>query len=126
MPVRGRRPQRVGVRIREEISSLLLSEVRDPRVGFVTVTEVRVTPDLREARVFVSVLGPEEQRAESLEALRTASSFLRRELSHRLELKRVPELRFELDRSADYAEHIEELIRQNPPSAENEPEEKEE
>ncbi len=126
MPVRGRRPQRVGVRIREEISSLLLSEVRDPRVGFVTVTEVRVTPDLREARVFVSVLGPEEQRAESLEALRAASSFLRRELSHRLELKRVPELRFELDRSADYAEHIEELIRQNPPSAENEPEEKEE
>ncbi len=126
MPVRGRRPQRVGVRIREEISSLLLSEVRDPRVGFVTVTEVRVTPDLREARVFVSVLGPEEQRAESLQTLQTASSFLRRELSHRLELKRVPELRFELDRSADYAEHIEELIRQNPPSAENEPEEEEE
>ncbi len=126
MQARGRRPQRVGVRIREELGSLLLSGVRDPRVGFATITEVRVTPDLREARVFVSVLGAEDQRAESLEALRAASSFLRRELSHRLDLRRVPELRFELDRSADYAEHIEELMRQNPPSAENEPEKKEE
>ena len=115
MTVRGRRPHRVGERIREELSSLLVSEMRDPRIGFVTVTEVRVTPDLREARLFISVMGSEKEQSESLEALQVARGFLRRELSQRLQLRRVPELRFELDRTAEYAEHIEKLIRESAP-----------
>ncbi|MFQ5816714.1 MAG: 30S ribosome-binding factor RbfA [Terriglobia bacterium] len=110
MTVPGRRPQRVGEQIREEISSLLLRELKDPRIGFATVTAVRVSPDLRHARVYVSVLGSAEQRQESLRGLEAASSFLRRELSHRLRMHHVPALRFELDTTLEQGARIEELL----------------
>lgn len=112
MSIPGRRPQRVGEQIREEISSLLLGELKDPRLGFVTVTAVRVTPDLREARIYVSVLGRGEERQQSLRALEAASSFLRRQLAQRLRMRRVPALRFEFDTSIERGARIEELLQQ--------------
>ena len=115
MTTQGRRPHRVGERIREELSRVMISDLRDPRLGFVTVTEVRMTSDLREARIYVSVMGDDQQQSDSLKALEAAGGFLRRELSHRMQLRRVPSLRFELDHSSVYAEHIEKLLRQNPP-----------
>ncbi|MFQ5925827.1 MAG: 30S ribosome-binding factor RbfA [Terriglobia bacterium] len=110
MTIPGRRPQRVGEQIREEISNLLLRGLKDPRIGFATVTAVRVSPDLRHACVYISVLGSAEQRQESLRGLEAASSFLRRELSHRLRLHHVPALRFELDTSCERGARIEELL----------------
>ncbi len=115
MTTQGRRPHRVGERIREELSKMMISDLRDPRLGFVTVTEVRMTSDLREARIYVSVMGDDQQQSDSLKALEAAAGFLRRELSHRMQLRRVPSLRFELDHSSVYAERIEKLLRQNPP-----------
>lgn len=110
MTIPGRRPQRVGEQIREEISSLLVSGLKDPRIGFATVTGVRVSADLRHAQVYVSILGSAEQRQESLRRLEAASAFLRRELAHRLRIRHVPELRFELDTSVEYGARIEELL----------------
>ncbi|MFQ5927889.1 MAG: 30S ribosome-binding factor RbfA [Terriglobia bacterium] len=110
MTVPGRRPQRLGEQIREEISLLLLSELRDPRIGFATITSVRVTPDLRQARVYVSVLGSPDEQQQTLEGFRAARSFIRRELAHRLNIRRTPELSFTLDRSAEQAARIEELL----------------
>lgn len=108
----GRRPQRLGEQLREEISNLLVSELKDPRIGFATVTAVRVSPDLRQALIYVSILGSVEQREESLRGLAAASSFLRRELGRRLRIRRVPTLQFELDSSAEYGARIEELLQE--------------
>ena len=112
MTAPGRRPQRVGEQIREELSALLVSGLRDPRIGFTTITEVSVSPDLRQARIFLSVMGSAEEQEKSLEAFGTARSFIRRELAHRLKLRRIPELLFELDRTAEYADHINHLLQQ--------------
>lgn len=113
MTVPGRRPQRLGEQIREEISLLLLSGLKDPRIGFATITAVRVTPDLRQAWVYVSVLGSTDEQQKTLEGFRAARSYIRRELAHRLNIRRTPDLSFELDRSAEQAARIEELLRQS-------------
>ncbi|MBI2955739.1 MAG: 30S ribosome-binding factor RbfA [Acidobacteria bacterium] len=112
MTVPGRRPQRVGQRILEEISELLAGELKDPRIGFATITGVRVTPDLRQAFVFVSVLGSADEQRQTLEGLCAAKAFIRHELAERLQIRRVPELSFTLDRGPERAAHIEELLRQ--------------
>lgn len=112
MTVPGRRPQRLAEQIREEIGGLVLSGLKDPRIGFATITEVRLTPDLRLARVLVSVLGTAEEQEETLEGFRAAASFIRRELGQRLKMRRVPELEFRLDRTEEQAARIEELLRQ--------------
>ncbi len=113
MTVPGRRPQRVGEQIREEISTLAAGELKDPRIGLATVTEVRVTPDLRQAWVFVSVLGEREEKQATLEGFRAAKRYIRRELAHRLNLRRIPELTFELDQTAERGARIEELLRES-------------
>ncbi len=106
-----RRTGRVGDLIRAELSDLLLRHVRDPRVRLVSVTDVEVSPDLRHAVVKVSVLGEEEQRLETVEALRHARGYLRTELARRLRMMRVtPELIFELDRGAEYSQRISEIL----------------
>lgn len=106
-----RRSDRVGDLIRAELSDLLLREVKDPRVKLASVTEVDVTSDLRRAVVKVSVLGgEEEQRLETVEALRHARGFLRTELAHRLRLRVTPELQFELDRGAEHSQRISEIL----------------
>jgi ribosome-binding factor A len=105
-----RRQRRVAEQIHRELSMLLMRKVRDPRLEEVTITEVRITPDLLIARVFFSVLGEEEERREALAGLESAVGFLRTQLGARIRLRSVPELTFELDESAEYGRRIEELL----------------
>ena len=112
MSVPGRRLERLGEQIRQEISALLVSGLRDPRIGFSTITEVRVTPDLRHARISVSVLGSADAQEETLKGFRAAAAYIRRELAHRINIRRMPELEFTLDTSAERAARIDELLRQ--------------
>jgi len=124
MTVPGRRLQRLGQQIREEISSLLLGGLKDPRIGFTTITDVRLTPDLRQAHIYVSVLGNREQQQQTLNGLTAARAFIRRELAQRLRVRRVPELHFQLDSSIEYSARIEELLAQTQRHNADEPEEK--
>lgn len=107
-----RRQRRVAQQIHRELSQLLLREVRDPRLAEVTITEVRVTPDLLLARIYFSVLGEDGADKEALAALERAKGFLRTQLAERLSLRFVPELEFMLDKSAEYGQRIEELLDQ--------------
>ena len=90
---------------------MIASEVRDPRVGFSTVTGVKLTPDLRQARVYVGVIGTPEVEEQSLQGLRAAARFLRRGLARALSLRYTPDLSFELDRTYQQAQRVEELLR---------------
>lgn len=110
MARRSRRMQRLDELLRQEVARLIAEEVKDPRVGFVTVMDARVSPDLRHARVYVSVLGDEQEKRHAVEALQRAGGFLRGRLGRVLEMKYLPELRFELDRSLEKASRIEEIL----------------
>jgi ribosome-binding factor A len=107
-----RRQRRVAQQIHRELGQLLLREVRDPRLAEVTVTEVRITPDLLLARIYFSVLGEAEAEDAALAALERAGGFLRTQLAERLSLRFMPELTFMLDKSAEYGRRIEELLDQ--------------
>jgi ribosome-binding factor A len=106
----GRRPERLAEQIKEEVSLIIAGEVEDPRVGFVTVTEARVTPDLKHAKIYVSVLGDEKEVKESLAALKHAAGFIRTSLGAVLRMKRTPELHFVYDETTETAARIEELL----------------
>lgn len=109
-----RRTEQVNELLREELSGLLAREVRDPRVsGIVSITGVDVSPDLRHAKVWVSVYGSDEDRASTMEALHAARAFLRRELSHRLHLKNTPDLVFEADTTMERAQELTDIMRRN-------------
>jgi len=113
MTIPGHRHKRVAEEIRHEVTAMLAGELKDPRIaGIVTVTEVRVTPDLRQARIFVSMMGSEAEQASTLKGLTAAAGFVRHEIAERLHLRRGPEIHFLLDRSAEYGERIEDLLRQ--------------
>lgn len=101
---------RVGEMIRMELANLILSEVKDPRVGFVTVTAVEVTPDLREAKVMVSVMGTEKEKKSTLIALEKAKGFLQYKINAVISMKFTPKLRFELDDSLDKSIQIDKII----------------
>jgi ribosome-binding factor A len=109
--MQGKRLDRVNHLIRDEISLLLQRELKDPRLGFVTVTEVETARDLRLAKVFVSVLGDEQQWASSLAALGSARGFIRHWLRQHLDLRVTPELEFRADRSMEHAARIQELLK---------------
>jgi ribosome-binding factor A len=112
MTVAGHRHERIASEIRQEISAMLAGELKDPRLaGLATVTEVRMTPDLKQARVYVSVMGADAERSSTLRGLTAASGFIRHELSERLRLRRAPELSFVLDTSEEYAQRIDDLLR---------------
>ncbi|MBQ6131502.1 MAG: 30S ribosome-binding factor RbfA [Selenomonadaceae bacterium] len=98
--------------IKQEMSKMLLKELKDPRIGFVTVTDVEITGDLREAKIYVSVMGGAEQVKSSLEGLNSALGFIRREIGQRIRLRFTPEISFALDTSLDYGEHIQKLLLQ--------------
>jgi len=115
-----RRQERVTERIHQELSDLLLRRMRDPRLGFVTVTDVEVTPDLKLATVFVSVLGDQEAAQSAVAGLQHASSYIRRELAQTLQMRIVPELRFLLDDSWERGARIDELLERLPPAAPSE------
>jgi ribosome-binding factor A len=110
--MQGKRLDRVNQLIKEEVSTLLQRELKDPRLGFVTVTEVETSRDLRTAKVFVSVLGEERQWKESLAALASARGFVRNWLRQHLDLRVTPEVVFRPDRSLEHAAHIQSLLRQ--------------
>lgn len=105
-----RRQRKVSELIHRELSLLLMRQVRDPRLADVTITEVRVTPDLMIARVFFTVLGDADQGKDALAALEHASGFLRTQLASQVRLRFAPELVFEPDTSADYGRRIDELL----------------
>jgi ribosome-binding factor A len=104
------RPDRVGDQIRSELALLIAREVHDPGVGFLTLTRVRVTPDLQLARVFYTSLGDERAQRETARALRRAAPFLRRQLGQRIRLRRVPELEFLYDESIAQNDRIEQIL----------------
>ncbi|EGL19574.1 MULTISPECIES: 30S ribosome-binding factor RbfA [Paenibacillus] len=101
---------RVGEQVKKEISQILQSEIKDPRIGFLTVTGVDVTNDLSQAKVYLSVLGTDEQKEGTLKALSSASGYIRSELGKRIRLRKVPELIFKFDTSIDYGSRIESLL----------------
>ena len=111
-----RRIARVNDLIRKEISELLMREIRDPRLGgLLSVTEVDTSPDLRHAKVFVSVMGSEEEKRQVEEGLAAASGFLRHGLGERLSLRRIPQLDFQRDESIERGSHLLELIKEVAP-----------
>lgn len=110
------RAQKVGESIHQEISALLVRGLKDPRIGFVTITSVDVTPDLHLARVFFTVLGDEKARKESEAGLKHSVPYLRRELGKALRMRYTPDLLFQYDTSIEYGNRIESLIRElHPP-----------
>jgi ribosome-binding factor A len=107
------RHERVGEEIAHEINAMLAGELKDPRLeGMVVVSEVRVQPDMKHARVFISMRGSSKEQADAIKALEHASGFIRRELIERLQLRRLPDLHFTLDHSQEYTERIEELLKE--------------
>src|SRR5690606_40995578 len=109
-----KRIARVNEQIRRELTSLLQFDVRDPRIGVVTVTGVEVSPDLYHAKVFYSVMGSDEDRASAAEGLRAAAGFLRTEIGRRMHIRRAPELHFTYDNTIQHAMHIERLLQEAP------------
>lgn len=107
-----RRTRQVGEFLKEELTDIIRREVKDPRIGFMSLTNVEMSPDLRSARVFVSVLGTDEERAATLAALRSASGFIRHHLKPRLRMRQIPELDFRDDRSMEHAAEIARAISQ--------------
>jgi len=117
----GRRPQRVAEAIREAVAEFLTSEARDPRIVGVTVTQVKVTPDLKRAVVSVMVRGDEEEKKHCLYGLAHAEGAIRRAIAARLTVKSVPEVAFELDRDMERASRIDTLLAQLHPPREEAP-----
>jgi ribosome-binding factor A len=104
------RMRRVDAAVQAVLSDAIAKHLKDPRVGFVTVTGVKTSPDLRHARVYVSVLGDDQQQADSLAGLRSAHGFLQRRVADELTLKHTPTLTFEYDESVDRGMRITELL----------------
>lgn len=108
----GSRPERIGDQIRAELGSLLLRDVKDPGIGFVTITRVRVTADLKLARVYFTVLGDEQARRDAARGFARALPFLRRQVASRLRLRRAPDLAFHYDETVEQQERIERILRE--------------
>ena len=106
-----RRAERVGGLIQKELSDLLVTKIKDPRLVLVTITEVKVTDDLRSAHVYFSVVEGQERRQKVVEGFESAAGYLKRQLSHRLALRRVPELAFVYDKSFDQAAAVERIFK---------------
>jgi ribosome-binding factor A len=104
------RMRRINVALREVIGEAISSELQDPRIGFVTVTSVETSPDLRSARVFVSVLGPPEQRQATLDGLRSSHGVLQAAIARQMRIKRTPTLSFHYDDTAERADRVSRLL----------------
>ncbi len=106
------RRQRVAEQIHQELGKIIQSEIRDPRLGWATVTRVDMSPDLCHAKVYVSIFGDEAAQEASLQVLHRAGSFVRRQLGHRVRLRMVPELHFQLDHSLEHSQRIMDLLKE--------------
>jgi len=109
--IRFKRADRVGGQVKKELSDLLLKEIRDPRLDSVTIIRVSITDDLRSARIYFSVAEGKERKLSALAGFKSAVGYLRRELSHRLELRYMPELQFFYDESIDQAAKLNEVLK---------------
>jgi len=107
-----KRTDRINEQLRQEISLLIRAEVRDPRVSLATITEVECSPELDHARVYITTMGDEEEKAAVLAGLHSAAAFIRAQLGRRLRMRRIPELHFEIDRKLENAMRIESLLRE--------------
>lgn len=107
-----RRTRQVGEFLREELTDIIRRDVKDPRIGFMSITRVDVTPDLRHAAVYISVLGTDQERSDTLAALVSASGFIRHTLKPRLRMRQIPDLEFRDDRSMEHAEKIARTLRE--------------
>ena len=107
----GKRSEKVADLIHKEISEMLVKTIKDPRIGFVTITRVAVSEDYRSAKVYFSVAGTVEERQRSIEGLNSAKGYVRKELGRRIRLRYTPEIIFKFDPSIEYAIHIGEVIR---------------
>lgn len=106
----GHRVNRVGEQMKKELGDIISRKIKDPRIGFVTVTDVEVTGDLQQAKVYISVLGDEQQREDTLKGLAKAKGFIRTEIGQRIRLRKTPELIFEFDETMAYGNRINSLI----------------
>ena len=106
------RSNRVAEQMKKELGEIIARKLKDPRIGFVTVTDVEVTGDLQQATVFITVLGDDKTRRETLKGLVQAKGFMRTEIGQRIRLRKTPELMFELDKSFDYGNKIDNLLKQ--------------
>lgn len=106
----GARPERVGEEIRQELAILLAREVHDPGIGFVTLTRTKMSPDLQLIRVYYTLIGDDRAKRDTQRALERATPFLRRHIAARVRLRRVPEIRFEFDRTVEHQDRIEQLL----------------
>lgn len=104
------RMNRVGEQIKKELSQIIQREIKDPRIGFLTITGVEVSGDLSQAKIFITVLGNNEAKANSLKALEKAKGFMRGEVGRRIGLRHTPELIFKIDESVEYGTRIESLL----------------
>ncbi len=104
------RQEKVAEALRKEVSIIIHDELKDPRLGFVTVTRAEITADLREAKIFFSVLGQEQDYKKTKEALDSALGFIRRLIGQRIKLRFVPEIMFREDRSSEYSVRVQELL----------------
>lgn len=104
------RAHRVAEQMKQEMTDIISRRLKDPRVGFVTVTGVDVTGDLQQAKVYFTVLGDEEKKAATMEALEKASGFIRSEIGKRIRLRKTPEIFFEFDESIEYGNRIEKIL----------------
>ena len=106
-----KRSDRVGDLIRQEVASMILhGEIKDYRIGLVSITQVMMSPDLKDAKVYFSQMGSDQEKAKSREGLNSASGYVRRALAKRLSLKHIPTVRFFFDDTLDYADHIDRVL----------------
>jgi ribosome-binding factor A len=113
--VKERRAARLAEEIREQVAELIAGKLKDPRIGFVTVTRVELTSDQRLARILVGVLGEKQARQKTLEGLRQATGFVRRELAQRLRLRFMPDIVFEYDRGLEATDRVARLLEEAAP-----------
>jgi len=104
------RVKRVEAALKNEISRIIHDELKDPRIGFVTVTRVEITADLRSAKIYFSILGNEKNRKDTLIGLKQATGYIRKLIGERLKLRYTPEIAFYLDKTSEYVQHIQEII----------------
>jgi len=105
------RVSRVGEQIKKELSEIIQREIKDPRIGFVTITTVEMSGDLQMAKVYVSVMGSENEKQQTLAALEKAKGYMRSEIGKRIRLRYTPELIFVMDQSLEHSEHINKLLK---------------
>ena len=106
------RSERIAEEIRKEVATMLFGEIHDPRIGFVTITKAQVSKDLRQAKVYFSMIGNDEEKEKTMEGLQSASGYMRREIGKRLKLRYFPEITFKFDDSLEYASRIEKIIKE--------------